>query len=195
MRATHTAVPALYRSSEASTDSLMPCAARTHAARGPSTLARRCARPSEARRARPLAARARAGRAPHAPRRLAEPSVAVKGRGAAQRARDPEAEVVPPRSEAQRDKASPGYGNAALPDSDRRAPRAGCSARDRWEAGRDPRARALPSARRLHHFRRSAAGRILGPLRTSREPRSKQLKEDAPARRVTLGHSEWTTET
>src|SRR5450830_1028837 len=74
--------------------------------------ARRCSRPSDARRARPLAARARAGRPPHAPRRLAEPSVAVKGRGAAQRARDPEAEVVPPRSEAQREKERPGYAAA-----------------------------------------------------------------------------------
>ena len=92
--------------------------------------ARRCSRPSEARRARPLAARARAGRAPHAPRRLAEPSVAVKGRGAAQRARDPEAEVVPPRSEAQREKERPGYGNAALPDSGH--------ARQRVDAARVP---------------------------------------------------------
>ncbi len=147
-----------------------PCAARRFVARGPSTRPvqrseaahgspRRRARPSEARRARPLAARARAGRAPYGPRRLTEPSVAVKGRGAAQRARDPEAEGVPPRSEAQREMKSPGYGNGPLPDSDH--------ARQRVDAARvtgmgklGPRpARAPQSARLPHPFRRSAAGR------------------------------------
>jgi hypothetical protein len=53
---------------------------------------------------------------------------------------------------------------------------------DRWGAGRDPRARALQSARLLHRFRWSAAGRDTGPLRTCREPRKKRLKEEVPAR-------------
>jgi hypothetical protein len=69
--------------------------------------------------------------------------------------------------------------------ADRRAyrPAGSRSARDRWEAGRDPRARALPRGRRIHPAGRSAGGRDRGPLRTSREPRSSQLKEEAPARR------------
>ena len=72
--------------------------------------------------------------------------------------------MVPPRSEAQREKERPGYGNAALPDSghEHREPDA---ARVTGEGpGKGPRARALLSARLLHHFRRSAAGRIHSSL-------------------------------
>ena len=99
------ALPALYRPSEASTaSSLALRGVQVHGAMSEHAKRADVIAPFSGAPRKALSRSRAHARAPHAPRRLAEPSVAVKGRGAAQRARDPEAEVVPPRSEAQREK-------------------------------------------------------------------------------------------